>query len=75
MLGSGEADGFLSEIERAVGRPAEKVFLPMQAGDVYQTNADTTHLEREVGYKPHVKLHEGITAFIDWYKSDKNPLK
>lgn len=66
---------FISEIERAVGRPAEKVFLPMQAGDVYQTNADTTHLEREVGYKPHVKLHEGITAFIDWYKSDKNPLK
>ena len=66
---------FISEIELAVGRPAEKVFLPMQAGDVYQTNADTTHLEREVGYKPHVKLHEGITAFIDWYKSDKNPLK
>ena len=66
---------FISEIERAVGRPAEKVFLPMQAGDVYQTNADTTLLEQEVGYKPHVKLHEGITAFIDWYKSDKNPLK
>ena len=66
---------FISEIELAVGRPAAKVFLPMQAGDVYQTNADTTHLEREVGYKPHVKLHEGITAFIDWYKSDKNPLK
>ena len=66
---------FISEIELAVGRPAEKVFLPMQAGDVYQTNANTTLLEREVGYKPHVKLHEGITAFIDWYKSDKNPLK
>ena len=66
---------FISEIEQAVGRPAEKVFLPMQAGDVYQTNADTTHLEQEVGYKPHVRLHEGITAFIDWYKSDKNPLK
>ncbi len=66
---------FISEIEQAVGRPAEKVFLPMQAGDVYQTNADTTHLEHEVGYKPHVRIHEGITAFIDWYKSDKNPLK
>ncbi len=66
---------FISEIEQAVGRPAEKVFLPMQAGDVYQTNADTTHLEQEVGYKPHVRLHEGIAAFIDWYKSDKNPLK
>lgn len=66
---------FISEIEQAVGRPAEKVFLPMQAGDVYQTNADTTHLEEQVGYKPHVTLHEGIGHFIEWYKSDKNPLK
>ena len=47
----------------------------MQAGDVYQTNADTSRLEKEVGYKPHVQLHEGIAAFIDWYKSDKNPLR
>jgi len=66
---------FISEIEQAVGRPAEKIFLPMQAGDVYQTNADTTRLEREVGYKPHVRLHEGIAEFIAWYKSDKNPLR
>ena len=66
---------FISEIELAVGRPAEKVFLPMQAGDVYQTNADTSRLEAEVGYKPRVRLHEGIAAFIEWYRSDKNPLK
>ena len=66
---------FISEIEQAAGRPAEKVLLPMQAGDVYQTNADTTLLEREVGYKPHVQLHEGIASFMEWYKSEKNPLK
>lgn len=66
---------FISELENALGRPAEKLFLPMQPGDVYQTNADTTHLEEEVGYKPHVSLHEGIRCFIDWYLSDKNPLK
>lgn len=66
---------FISEVENAVGKPAEKIFMPMQPGDVYQTNADTTHLEQEVGYKPHVTLHEGIGHFIEWYKSDKNPLK
>ena len=66
---------FISEIEQAVGCSAEKVFLPMQAGDVYQTNADTSRLEAEVGYKPRVRLHEGIAAFIEWYRSDKNPLK
>ena len=66
---------FISEIEKAAGRHSEKIFLPMQAGDVYQTYADTARLESEVGYKPHVRLHEGIAAFMEWYKSDKNPLK
>ena len=49
--------------------------LPMQPGDVYQTYADTSKLERDMGYKPGITLHEGIGHFIDWYKSDKNPLK
>ena len=66
---------FISEMEQAMGKPAVKEFLPMQPGDVYQTYADTTRLEAEVGYKPHVKLHEGIAKFAEWYKSDKNPLK
>lgn len=66
---------FISEIEQAFGKEAKKQFLPMQPGDVYQTNADTTKLETEVGYKPHVRLHEGIAEFAKWYNSDKNPLK
>ena len=66
---------FIAEIENAYGEPAKKNFLPMQPGDVYQTNADTTKLEAEIGYKPVVRLHEGIAQFIEWYKSDLNPLK
>lgn len=65
---------FISEIENAYGKPAEKIFLPMQPGDVYQTNADTSHLEQECDYKPHWSLHDGIKEFMTWYKSDKNPL-
>lgn len=65
---------FISEIESALGLKAEKVMLPMQPGDVYMTNADTTKLETEIGYKPRVTLHEGIIRFIEWYKSEKNPL-
>lgn len=59
---------FINEIEHALGKKAQKIFLPMQPGDVYQTNADTTKLEQCVGYKPHWSLHEGITSFIDWYR-------
>lgn len=66
---------FISEIERALGVKAKKKFFPMQLGDVYQTNADTTRLETEVGYKPHVRLREGIGKFIEWFQSDANPLK
>lgn len=66
---------FISEIENAYGEPAKKEFLPMQPGDVYQTNADTSKLEAECGYKPHWSLHDGIAKFMEWYKSDANPLR
>ncbi len=66
---------FISEMEQALGIEAKKEFLPMQAGDVYQTNADTSLLEREVGYKPVVQLHEGLGQFAQWYLSEKNPLR
>ena len=65
---------FISEMEQALGTEAKKEFLPMQPGDVYQTNADTTKIETEVGYKPSVQLHDGISRFIEWYRSDLNPL-
>ena len=66
---------FISEIEDALGIKAQMVMKPMQPGDVLMTNADTTKLETEIGYKPQVKLHEGIRNFIQWYLSDKNPLR
>ncbi|MCR5244370.1 MAG: NAD-dependent epimerase [Bacteroidales bacterium] len=66
---------FISELEGAFGVEAKKEFLPMQPGDVYQTNADTSLLEREIGYKPHTTLHDGIGRFVEWYNSEKNPLR
>ena len=66
---------FIQERESALGMEAQKVMKPMQPGDVYMTNADTSRLEREIGYKPHVQLHEGIGRFIQWYQSEQNPLR
>lgn len=66
---------FIRELEAAMGKSTEKIFLPMQPGDVYQTYADTTRLETEIGYHPHWSLLEGINQFIEWYNSSKNPLK
>ncbi len=61
---------FISEMEHAYGVEAKKEFLPMQPGDVYQTNADTSRLEAEMGYKPHVWLHEGVGEFMKWFKEN-----
>lgn len=66
---------FIQELEEALGRKAQKIFLPMQPGDVYQTNADTTRLQNEIGYHPRVSLHDGIRCFAEWYLSEKNPLR
>lgn len=66
---------FISELEKALGVKADINFMPMQPGDVYETFADTSKLERDFGYKPRVDLHTGIGRFAEWFKSDKNPLK
>ena len=66
---------FISEIEAAIGKEAVKEYLPMQPGDVYQTYADCTKLETRLGYHPTTTLHDGIAAFAQWFKSNKNPLR
>jgi len=45
-----------------------KNMLPMQTGDVNQTFADTSALEKEYAYKPKVVVKEGIIKFVSWYK-------
>lgn len=59
---------FIREIEHNLGIQVKKNYQPMQQGDVYQTSADTTRLQQEVGYRPRVKLPEGIKEFVCWYK-------
>lgn len=59
---------FIDILESEIGVKANKVFMPMQQGDVYQTNADTSLLDNAVGFKPSTSLEDGIKEFISWYK-------
>lgn len=52
-----------------IDKVAEKELLPMQPGDVYQTYADISDLERDFGFKPRTSLDEGLEAFVKWYKA------
>lgn len=63
---------FIKAIELACGKEAIKNFLPMQPGDVYQTNADTTSLQRDMKYKPNKNINEGAQETIDWYRAFYN---
>ena len=46
---------------------AHKELVPMQPGDVYQTYADVSELEKDFGFKPDTPLEVGLTAFAEWY--------
>ncbi len=59
---------FIETIENALGKKAEKNFMPMQDGDVVSTYADVSGLINEFDYKPDTKLADGIGEFIKWYK-------
>lgn len=48
---------------------AHKRLVPMQAGDVPITFADTSALEADFGFKPHTTLREGLRKFAEWYKN------
>jgi UDP-glucuronate 4-epimerase len=55
-------------IEEALGRRAQKRFLPMQPGDVPATYADVDDLVRDVGFQPATPIEEGVRRFVAWYR-------
>ncbi len=58
--------------EGVISMPTEHQLLPMQPGDVYQTYADVTELERDFGFKPSTSLENGLRKFAKWYKEYYN---
>ncbi len=59
---------FIRAIEEAIGIDAEKIYMPMQPGDVYQTNADASALQEEIGFKPTKPIKNGVGETVSWYK-------
>ena len=63
---------FIYAIERSIGIEAVKNLMPMQAGDVPATWADTALLHKLTGYKPNMELSEGVQNFVNWYRDYYN---
>ncbi len=59
---------FVGAFEKSIGIKAVKILMPMQAGDVPATWADTSLLEELTGYKPNTDLLVGVQKFVNWYR-------
>jgi UDP-glucuronate 4-epimerase len=58
---------YIEVLEKCLGRKAKLDLLPMQAGDVPATSANTDALEQAVGFRPDTTIEAGIARFVDWY--------
>lgn len=63
---------FILEIEKCLNMKAKLNLLPLQPGDVPATHADTTAIEKELGYKPDTQLSYGVAQFVNWFRSYYN---
>lgn len=58
---------FIATLEDCLGKKATKRLLPMQAGDVHATYADTEDLQLETGFAPSTPLETGLRRWSEWY--------
>jgi UDP-glucuronate 4-epimerase len=65
---SEELTRMIGIIEEACGRAAEKRLLPMQPGDVRDTYADISAIQRDLGFAPTTSIDQGVPRFVDWYR-------
>ena len=60
---------YISAIEAEIGKEAKKDMLPIQAGDVYQTYADSSSLAKATGFTPSTNLKDGIHKTVEWFRN------
>jgi len=64
-----ELKAYISALENALGKEAEKELLPLQPGDVPDTFADVEDLVRDFNYKPSTTVEQGMSRFVEWFKT------
>jgi UDP-glucuronate 4-epimerase len=66
---SEELNRMIGLIEQACGRTAERRLMPIQPGDVRDTFADISAIQRDLGFEPRTRIDEGIPRFVEWFRS------
>ena len=60
---------YIEVLEQCLGRKARMEMLPLQAGDVPDTEADVSELIAAVDYRPQVSVEDGVARFVEWYRA------
>jgi UDP-glucuronate 4-epimerase len=60
---------YVEVLEQCLGKKAQLQLLPLQPGDVPDTEADVSDLIADVGYKPQTSVEVGVKNFVDWYRA------
>jgi UDP-glucuronate 4-epimerase len=60
---------FITCLETAIGRPAIKIFEDIQNGDLKETTADISALQKDTGFTPTTELQDGLNKFVHWFKA------
>jgi UDP-glucuronate 4-epimerase len=61
-----ELERFITVIEQAAGKPAQKVYREMQPGDMIETMADTSRAKAAFGFEPATSIEEGLPKVVTW---------
>ena len=65
---SEELGRMIEILEDACGRKAEKKLMPMQPGDVRDTYADISAIQRDLGFEPSTRIEVGVPRFVEWFR-------
>jgi UDP-glucuronate 4-epimerase len=60
---------FVACLESSLGLTARRNYLPLQAGDVVKTWADTSALQAWIDFRPQVEVEAGVEQFVKWYRN------
>ena len=64
-----ELEYFIDVIARAADKPVEKVYKPMQPGDMVETMADTSRAHAAFGFEPATSIETGLPQVVDWCRA------
>lgn len=59
---------YIEVLEGCLGKKAQMEMLPLQAGDVPDTEANVSALIENVGYQPAISVEAGVGNFVRWYR-------